>query len=81
MKIEIKEKAIKDLKRIDKNDANKILKNIQKLSNYPNISNIKKLTNNDPAYRLRIGDYRVLFNIIDNLIIVYRIKHRKDAYK
>lgn len=43
---------------------------------------VKKLTNFTPEYRLRIGDYRVLFEIEDNTgtIIVHRIRHRKDAY-
>jgi|WetSurMetagenome_2_1015567.scaffolds.fasta_scaffold1172471_1 hypothetical protein len=32
-------------------------------------------------YDLRSGDYRVLFEVIEIKIIIYRIKHRKDAYK
>ena len=42
---------------------------------------VKKLTNFEPQYRLRVGDYRVLFEIENNNLIVYRIKHRKSAYK
>ncbi|MFB2880390.1 type II toxin-antitoxin system RelE family toxin [Floridanema aerugineum] len=41
---------------------------------------VKRLTNFTPEYRLRVGDYRVLFEIEDNIILVYRIKHRSDAY-
>ena len=41
---------------------------------------IKKLNNFEPEYRLRVGDYRVLFEIEDNNLIIYRIKHRKNAY-
>lgn len=43
---------------------------------------VKKLTNFTPEYRLRIGDYRVLFEIEDNTgtIIVHGVRHRKDAY-
>ena len=33
------------------------------------------------GYRLRLGDYRLLFDLGDDMIIVYRIRHRKDAYK
>ena len=80
MKIKILDKAIKDLKKIDKLQAKKILTSISKLENYPNISNIKKLTNHNPAYRLRIGKYRVLFDVEDDIITVSRIKHRKEAY-
>jgi mRNA interferase RelE/StbE len=42
---------------------------------------VKKLTNFTPEYRLRAGNYRVLFETESNKIIVYRIIHRKDAYK
>ena len=45
MKIEILDKAIKDLKKIDKTQAKKILNSISKFKDYPNIANIKKLTN------------------------------------
>ena len=35
----------------------------------------------DPPYRLRVGNYRVLFDIEDNTITVYRVRHRKESYK
>ncbi len=41
---------------------------------------VKRLTNFSPEYRLRVGDYRVLFEVEDEKILIYRIKHRKDAY-
>lgn len=30
--------------------------------------------------RLRVGDYRVLFEIEEDVLVIYRVKHRKDAY-
>jgi len=81
MNIRFQESAKKDLKKIDKKNIIKILKEIEKLENYPNISNIKKLKNYYPPQRLRVGNYRVLFDIENNEIIIVRIKHRKDAYK
>jgi mRNA interferase RelE/StbE len=78
--IKIQDSAYKDLKKIGNPIAIKILKHIEKLQDYPNISNIKKLKNYNPTHRLRVGDYRVLFNIKDEIIIIGRIKHRKDAY-
>jgi mRNA interferase RelE/StbE len=80
MKIEIQESAKKDLKRIDKQQALKILEQIKKLELYPQVSNIKKLTNHYPPMRYRLGNYRVLFEIEDNTIIIVHIKHRKEAY-
>jgi mRNA interferase RelE/StbE len=42
---------------------------------------VKKLTNYTPEYRLRVGDYRVLFEVDGGKVIIYRIVHRKDAYQ
>ena len=80
MLIDIQDSAYKDLKKIDKSDAIKVLQTIKKLEDYPKITNVKKLTNHYPPFRLRIGDYRVLFDIEENKIIVSNIKHRKEAY-
>jgi len=80
MQVKILNKAMKDLSKIDKSQALKILKSIEYLSNYPDITNIKKLKNHNPTHRLRVGNYRVLFDIEDDIIIIGRIKHRKEAY-
>ena len=80
MEIKILDKAIKDLKRIDKVQAKRILNSVSELVKYPNIANVKRLTNYNPTHRLRVGDYRVLFNVKDNGIVVSRIRHRKDVY-
>ncbi|MFK5976603.1 MAG: type II toxin-antitoxin system RelE/ParE family toxin [Sulfurovum sp.] len=80
MIVEIQESAKKDLKKIDKTSAIKILKSMQNLNDYPNVSNIKKLKEYYPPYRYRIGDYRVLFDIEDDKIIVFNIRHRSKAY-
>ena len=43
---------------------------------------VKRLTNFTPEYRLRVGDYRVLFEIEDtNRVVVYRVCHRREAYR
>lgn len=42
---------------------------------------VKKLTNFTPEYRLRVGNYRLLFALEDNKIVIYRVQHRKDSYK
>ena len=80
MKIKFKKSAIKDLSKFNQKTQNKILEKIEDLIYFPNIANIKKLTNFYPPYRLRIGDYRVLFDINEN-IVIFAIRHRKDVYK
>jgi len=42
---------------------------------------VKHSTNTEPEYRLRVGDYRVLFEVEGEVIIVYRIRHRKNIYR
>lgn len=78
--IEFKSTAVKDLQKINSTDAKKLLNKIELLEDGLK-GDIKRLTNYTPEYRLRSGDYRVLFELFENTIIIYRIKHRKDAYK
>jgi len=80
MKIEIRKSAIKDLKNISEPFKTNIHKKILELKKFPNIQNIKKLTNFEPAYRLRIGNYRILFDVINDIIFIGRILHRQNSY-
>ena len=81
MKINIRTSAIKDLKKINQSERRKIHSKILALSEFPNISNVKKLTNFEPAYRLRVGTYRILFDVSETTIEIGRVLHRKDSYK
>ena len=80
MKIEIRKSAIKDLKHISEPFKTKIHNKVLELKDFPNIQNIKKLTNFEPAYRLRIGNYRILFDVLDDTIIIGRVLHRQNSY-
>ena len=42
---------------------------------------VKRLKNMTLAYRLRVGEYRVLFEVEGDRIIVYRVRHRREAYE
>jgi mRNA interferase RelE/StbE len=42
---------------------------------------VKKLTGFTPEHRLRVGNYRVLFEVEDARVIVYRGRHRREAYR
>lgn len=77
--IELMPKAIKDIKKLPKQDVKNILDKIKSLESGLGV-NVKKLTNYTPEYRLRVGHYRVLFTIQNNKILIYHIKHRKNAY-
>ena len=81
MKIYIRKSAIKDLKKIDGQNKEKINSGICELKKFPEVSGVKKLTNFEPSYRLRVGDYRILFDVSENMIEIGRILHRKDSYR
>ena len=81
MKVIVRKSAIKDLKKIDNSQRDKIKKAVASLEGYPNLSQIKHLTNFSPKYRLRVGNYRILFDVEDDLIVVARIMHRKESYR
>ncbi len=81
MIVEVRKSAIKDLKKIDKSQRGKIKEAVKSLQNFPNLSQLKRLVNYNPKYRLRVGDYRILFDVEDDFIIVARILHRKESYR
>jgi mRNA interferase RelE/StbE len=78
--INFKPKAIKDLQAIDLRDRARIFEKAEAMQDNL-VGDVKKLTNFTPEYRLRVGNYRVLFEIEDNEIVVYRVRHRKDIYR
>ena len=75
--------VLKDLKKIDKKDLVKIKERIEDLANFPNITQIKSLKNHVLAdYRLRVGDYRILFNVDWDRreIHILKVGHRREVY-
>jgi mRNA interferase RelE/StbE len=78
--IELKPKAVKDLKSIQQKDRKKILDRMDALEDDLS-GNVKKLTNFTPEYRMRSGNWRVLFEVEESRIIIYRIRRRKEAYR
>lgn len=63
-----------------KSEATNIISKISLLSDGLS-GDVKKLTNYTPEYRLRMGSYRILFELQENTVTIYRIKHRKEVYK
>ena len=71
-----------ELKNIPKNDLNKILSHIKKLGADPRPMDCEKLTGHE-LYRVRQGDYRIVYSIQDYELTVWVIKvgHRKKVYR
>lgn len=73
----------KELAKIAKTDVRKIILKAMKLSENPRPRQSLKLENSNITHRLRVGDYRVIYQIDDNskTVTIYHIRHRKDVYR
>jgi mRNA interferase RelE/StbE len=72
-------RALKDLWKLDKGSSKRILDKIEAMAD--NLTgDVKKLTDHRPEYRLRVGDFRVLFDVEDRTIIIHRVMNRREAY-
>ncbi|MDB9436811.1 type II toxin-antitoxin system RelE/ParE family toxin [Dolichospermum lemmermannii CS-548] len=81
--IEFTRGAIKQLQKIPTNIRERIDLKIQELALEPRPDGVKKLESELSLYRIRVGDYRVVYQIQDNILLinVVKIKHRSDAYR
>ena len=82
-KISVKKSALKELESIPKSDRSRIIAHIDALANNPRPQGVRKLENYESSYRIRIGNYRVIYSIEDEklLIEVIKVADRKEAYK
>ena len=81
--IEWKASAKKELRKIDKTEITKILKAIELLENNPYPTNHKKILGTEHIYRIKIGNYRVIYSVENQKLIIeiIRVRHRKEAYR
>lgn len=81
-KIEVRNKARKQILKIPPPHFERIKAHINELAKNPRPSNAIKLKG-ETAYRMRVGDYRILYEIDDTVqeIIIYRVRHRRDVYR
>ena len=75
------DKASKQLKKLEKDDRERIIKSLERIRIRPE-AYITKLID-DPGYRLRVGDYRVILDIKKEklIILVLMVGHRKNIYE
>lgn len=82
-RIEIRRSAAKELKKIPKTDLNRIIKRIDSLAEQLPNPEETKLKGDNPFHRIRVGDYRIVYEILDDVlvILIVKIAHRKDVYR
>ena len=78
--IEFKPRALKDLQALSAAESRRIVAKVEALG-HDLAGDVKRLTNFTAEYRLRVGNYRVLFEVEGAKVVIYRVLHRKDAYK
>lgn len=81
-RIEIRKSAAKELALIARKDRERIAEKILRLGADPRPPGSQKLSGEE-KYRIRQGDYRILYEIKDAVvtIVVVRIRHRRDVYR
>lgn len=80
--IQIRRSAEKEIERLPTRDRLKVIKKIRSLREDLRPSGVKKLSGEE-KYRLRQGNYRILYEVHDAIVtvVVVKVAHRKDAYR
>ena len=81
-KVDITNSAQKEIKNLDSQAIKRIVEKLKSLKENPFPSGCKKLIARN-GYRIRVGDYRIIYDVIEaeKIVRVYKAGHRKDVYK
>lgn len=81
--IEFARAVRRELERLPTKVVDRVMRAVRRLRDNPRPRGCRKLTGDEATYRIRIGDYRVVYEIGDETrsILVTRVRHRKDAYQ
>jgi len=82
-RIEFVQSARKDIRAIDRQWIPKVVDAIYGLAQNPHPAGSKKLIGSERTYRIRVGDYRVIYDVEDivRVVLITRVRHRKDVYR
>ncbi|MFO7662399.1 MAG: type II toxin-antitoxin system RelE/ParE family toxin [Chloroflexota bacterium] len=82
-RVEWKRSAAKELKNLPQPVILRILDSVGGLAENPYPHGSRKLAGSGHSYRIRVGDYRVLYTIEDDILLVQiiRVGHRRDVYR
>lgn len=81
-RVSFRKSVAKDLRKLPNRDVRRSIQEIDRIAENPRSSDVKKLSGED-KYRARVGDYRTLFEIADEhlIITVVKVGHRRDVYR
>ncbi|HEX7173713.1 MAG TPA: type II toxin-antitoxin system RelE/ParE family toxin [Pyrinomonadaceae bacterium] len=81
-RVEWKRSAIKELRNLPRNVVARIMRAVEQLPANPFPPGVRKLAGSDHTYRIREGDYRIIYSVVSMtlLIEIVKVGHRKDVY-
>lgn len=73
----------KDLRRLPESIHERVVRAVNALSRNPRPPGCRKLTGSENDWRIRVGDYRVIYEIADakRIVHVNRVRHRREVYR
>ncbi|MBW4483701.1 MAG: type II toxin-antitoxin system RelE/ParE family toxin [Tildeniella torsiva UHER 1998/13D] len=82
-RIEFAKPAVKQFKALPPQDQQRLKPKIDALAQEPRPAGMVKLLGEDELYRIRVGDYRIVYAIKDAqlLILVVKVRHRREVYR
>ena len=79
-KVVLTRRAVKDLEKLDDQTRKRILEKLRTNATDPLQQSIKLTASKLGTYRYRVGDYRIIFDLEDDTVIVLRIGNRREIY-
>ena len=82
-KIQWKRSALKELRKKDRSVIARIIESVESLANNPIPHGSRKIQGTDHTYRIRVGDYRIVYSVESHILLIeiIRVGHRKDIYQ
>ncbi|MYH42096.1 MAG: type II toxin-antitoxin system RelE/ParE family toxin [Acidimicrobiaceae bacterium] len=81
--VEIARRAIKSIAGLLRHEQHRVRAAIDLLADEPRPPSCVALTGEQSAYRVRVGDYRILYEVVDERLVIHvvRVGHRRDVYR
>ena len=81
--VEIARRAVKAIAQLQRADQQRVRAAIDLLADEPRPPGCVALVGEEPVYRVRVGDYRIVYEVIDDRLViqVVRVAHRREAYR
>lgn len=82
-RLEITERAVKQIAKLDKPIRERVVRAIDGLATDARPQGATRLVGQDDVWRIRVGDYRILYTVIDQelVVLVVRVAHRSHVYE